>query len=381
MKKILEGLRVVEMGFYAVAPWSAKHLGALGAEVIKLEPPEGEPSHHVAPYINKTAALYIAANLNKRHVALDLKDAGKRAAVLELIQGCDIFMENMRPGTCERLGFGYEALRKLNPRIIFASASAYGHSGEMVSQAGADPFVQAFCGWCSVTGAEGTEGEMLRYMAHLDLTTAAALTEAILQALVARERHGMGQRIECSMLSASISLQTTRLAEYLATGKQPRPAGSTGTLYAPDEAFVCQDRKYIVVSATTQEQWVALCTAIAMPGLAADARFAVNASRLANLSELRGLIAGTFKSKPLTWWLLKLKQNGVPRAANADFEGVRDSAQVRANGYLQDLATSHWGEVLVEGMPWKFDRTPAGPHRPGGLKGEHTDAVMAERTH
>jgi len=379
MKKILDGIRVVEMGFYAVAPWSAKHLGAMGAEVIKLEPPEGEPAHHIAPYINKTAALYIAANLNKQHVALDLKDPAKRAAALGLIQGCDIFMENMRPGTCERLGFGYEALRKLNPRIIFASASAYGHSGDMASQAGADPFVQAFCGWCSVTGAEGTEGEMLRYMAHLDLTTAAALTEAVLQALVARERSGTGQRIDVSMLASSISLQTTRMAEYLATGQQPRPAGSAGTLYAPDEAFACQDRKYIVVSATTQEQWTGLCAALALPELAADARFAANVDRLENRKVLRGVLAEAFAAKPLTWWLLKLKQNEVPRAAIADFEAVRDNNQIRANGYLQDLATPHWGEVLVEGMPWNFDRTPAGPHRPGGLKGEHTDEVLARR--
>ena len=205
MAGILDGIRVVELGIYAVGPWAAKHLGAMGADVIKLEPVEGEGSHYIEPFLNGTAALYISANLNKRNVTLDLKKKDQHAYALEIIKNADVFIENMRPGTIDRLGLGYDKISKLNPGIIFASASAYGASGPMASEAGADPFVQAFCGWCSVTGEKGTEGEILRYMAHLDISTACVLTEAILHALLARERTGRGKKIELSMLAVAAS--------------------------------------------------------------------------------------------------------------------------------------------------------------------------------
>lgn len=376
MPGILEGIRVVELGFFAVGPWAAKHLGALGAEVIKLESPEGEPSHLIEPYINGTAALYISCNLNKQHVVLDIKQPDDYATAIEIIKTADVFIENMRPGTVDRLGLGYAKLSKINPRLIFASASAYGSSGPMANEAGADPFVQAFCGWCSVTGDKGTEGEILRYMAHLDLTTACVITEAILHALVARERTGRGQFIELSMLAAALSLQTTRLAEYFSSGKQPLPNGSVGTLFAPDQIFQCRDKKYIALSVTSEAQWRALGDAMGAPDLVSDKRFADNAARIQNRAELESALSALFMTKPLTWWLLQFKKYNIPASRILDYEDVQADPQIAANRFMERLETAHWGSILVEGAPWKFEKTPIAPNRPGGLKGEHNDQVL-----
>ena len=181
------------------------------------------------------------------------------------------------------------------------------------------------------------------------------------------------------MLAASIDLQNTRIAEYFATGEQPAPLGSKGRMFAPDAAFACADRKYIAVSATTDAPWRGLCQAMGLTALTHDPRFSNHQGRLDNSGALTDLLQAQFLAKPLTWWLLRLQRNGVPRSAAFDYQAIRDSAQVAANGFLQQLDTPHWGQVLVEGMPWQFDKTPAGPHRSGGLKGEHTAEVLAEQ--
>jgi crotonobetainyl-CoA:carnitine CoA-transferase CaiB-like acyl-CoA transferase len=373
----LDGIRVIELGLFAVAPWASKQLAVLGAEVIKVEDPAGEPSHFVDPHISGTAALYVSANLNKRHVTLDLKDPAEHQRALDLIRTADVFMENMRPGTAGRLGLGYEELSALNPRLVYASASAYGNSGRMADEAGADPFVQAFCGWCSVTGSPGTDGEMLRYMAHLDITTASMMAEAVLMALLSRERTGRGQKIQISMLAAAMALQSTRLAEYHATGVQPPPRGSASSTHAPDQAFRCQDGKYVFVSVLSDGQWARFCELLRVKGLAEDPRFATNRARLANLESLQDLLRPVFGAKPLTWWLLQFRRGEIPAGRALSFEDVQNDRQVLANRYVQELDTPHWGRVLVEGLPWTFERTPARSYRSGGLKGEHTDEVLA----
>jgi CoA:oxalate CoA-transferase len=374
----LSGIRVVEFGLFAVAPWASKQLAVLGADVIKVEDPAGEPSHYVDPHINGTAALYISANLNKRHIVLDLKDSAGLERALELARTADVFIENMRPGTIERLGLGYDDLSSANPQLIYASASAYGSSGPMSDEAGADPFVQAFCGWCSVTGSPGTDGEMLRYMAHLDITTASMMAEAILLALLSRERTGRGQKIEISMLSAAMALQATRLSEFHATGIQPPPRGSASSTHAPDQAFRCEDGKYVFVSVLSEDEWGRFCRLLEIESLSTDPMFATNASRLVHLPELVERLQPIFDRKPLTWWLLQFKRGEIPAGRALSFEEVQSDRQILANGFIQEIDTPHWGTVIVEGHAWHFGRTRPKDYEPGGLKGEHTDEVLEE---
>src|SRR5713101_870601 len=379
MAKPLDGIRVFDLTVAAVGPWASKLLGAMGADVIKVEAPGGDQlSHAVPPRIKGNSVLYISANHNKRMIELDLKQEADRAIALRIVEKSDVFVNNMRPGAVERLGLGYDVVAKINPRIVYVLASAYGRSGPMATEAGVDPTVQAFCGWCSSTGPEQGRGEMFRHLAHIDLTTATTITQAVLEALVARERGGLGQRIEIEMLTAAMALQTTRLAEYFATGEQPQPLGSASPTTAPHQAFECADRRFVAIGVERDEQWPAFCRAMKLPELIADPRFAGNPMRVRNRAALVEILEERFKSKPAAWWMIRLTNEKVPNGPPMSFDELRYHPQVRHNGHIVEIDTPHWGPLCVDGLPWKFSRTPAGPIRAGGKPGEHTAEVLAE---
>jgi crotonobetainyl-CoA:carnitine CoA-transferase CaiB-like acyl-CoA transferase len=379
MAKPLEGIRVFDLTVAAVGPWAMKLLGAMGADVIKVEAPGGDQlSHAVPPRIKGNSVLYISANHNKRMVELDLKREADRAIALRIVEKSDVFVNNMRPGAVERLGLGYDVVAKVNPRIVYVLASAYGRCGPMATEAGVDPTVQAFCGWCSISGPERGRGEMFRHLAHIDLTTATTITQAVLEALIARERTGMGQRIEIEMLTAAMALQTTRMAEYFATGRQPPPLGSGSSTTAPHQAFECQDKRFVAVGVERDEQWAPFCRAMKLAELIADPRFANNPLRVQNRAALMEILEKRFKSKPGAWWMIRLSKEKVPNGPILSFDQLRDHPQVRDNEHIVEIDTPHWGRLHVDGLPWKFSRTPAGPIRAGGKPGEHTLEVLAE---
>ena len=379
MSKPLDGIRVFDLTVAAVGPWAGKLLGAMGADVIKVEAPGGDQlSHAVPPRIKGDSVLYISANHNKRMIELDLKQEADRAIALRIVEKSDVFVNNMRPGAVERLGLGYEIVAQVNPRIIYVLASAYGRRGPMAGEAGVDPTVQAFCGWCSITGPEHGRGEMFRHLAHIDLTTANTITQAVLEALIARERTGQGQRIEIEMLTAAMALQTTRLAEYFATGVQPEPLGSAASTTAPHQAFECADRQFVAIGVERDEQWPGFCRAMKLPELITDQRFASNPMRVRNRAVLAEILQARFKSKPAAWWIIRLAQEKVPHGPLMNFDQLRYHPQVRDNEHIVEIDTPHWGRLHVDGLPWKFSRTPAGPIRAGGRPGEHTAEVLAE---
>jgi CoA:oxalate CoA-transferase len=378
MAGILDGIRVFDLTIAAVGPWASKLLGEMGADVIKIEAPEGELSHVIPPPIKGTAVLYISANFNKRHIVLDLKQEGDRATALKIIEKSDVFIQNMRPGAVERLGLGYDVVSQVNPRIVYVASSAYGRTGPMAKEAGIDPNLQALCGWCSITGQPGGQGEMFRHLAHLDISTSTMIVEAVLQALLARERTGKGQKIEIEMLSAALSLQSTRLAEYFATNQQPQPMGSAVPTTVPHQAFLCEDKKYIAVGVVSEDQWPRFCRAVKLEGLCDDPRFATNPKRVENRAALIPLLEERFLTKPAAWWVIRLTKEALPNSRIGDFETLRYHPQVIQNEQIVSIDTPHWGTLAVDGVPWKFDKTPAGPVRPGGLKGEHTEEVLRE---
>ena len=379
MTKILEGIRVFDLTIAAVGPWATKLLGSLGADVIKVEAPGGDRlSHAVPPMIKGNSVLYISANHNKRMIVLDLKKEADRAIALKIIKKSDVFVQNMRPGAVERLGLGYDVVAKVNPRTIYVAASAYGCRGPMAGEAGIDPTVQAFCGWCSITGPEHGRGEMFRHLAHLDITTATTITQAVLQALIARERTGRGQMIEIEMLTAAMALQTTRLAEYFATGEQPPPLGSAAATTAPHQAFECEDHRYLAIGVQRGEQWPGFCRALKLDELISDPRFATNPQRVRHRAELIPILAERLKTKPAAWWTIRLNKEQVPHGPFLTFEELRHHPQVLANGHIVEIDTPHWGQMYVDGLPWKFEGTPAGPIRAGGKPGEHTAQILEE---
>jgi crotonobetainyl-CoA:carnitine CoA-transferase CaiB-like acyl-CoA transferase len=377
--KILDGIRVFDLTIAAVGPWATKLLGEMGADVIKVEAPGGDRlSHAVPPLIKGNSVLYITANYNKRMIELDLKKEADRSIALKIIAKSDVFVQNMRPGVVERLGLGYDAVSQINPRMIYVAASAYGRVGPMAAEAGIDPTIQCFCGWCSITGPERGHGEMFRHLAHLDLTTATMITQSVLQALVARERTGRGQYVEIEMLTAAMALQTTRLAEYFATGVQPPPLGSATSTTAPHQAFECEDRKYLAVAVEHDGQWPGFCRALKLEHLIEDPRFATNALRVRHRAELVAVLTERFRAKPSMWWTIRLAKENIPHGRTLTFEQLRNHTQVGANQQIVEIDTPHWGRLYADGLPWKFERTPAGPVLAGGKPGEHTVEVLRE---
>jgi crotonobetainyl-CoA:carnitine CoA-transferase CaiB-like acyl-CoA transferase len=379
MAGILDGIRVFDLTVAAVGPWATKLLGELGADVIKVEAPGGDNlSHGVPPKIKGSSVLYISGNYNKRMIELNLKHEADRATALKIVEQSDVFVNNMRPGAVERLGLSYDVASCLNPKIVYVVACAYGRIGPMAQEAGIDPTVQSFCGWCGITGPEDGRGEMFRHLAHIDLTTATVVTQAVLQGLLARERTGKGQRIEVEMLRAAMAIQTTRLAEYFATGLQPRPLGSAASTTVPHQAFECANSQWLAVGVVNDTQWPGFCRAVKLDDLIADARFASNPLRVQHRAELIPMLAARFKTKPAAWWILRLTREQVPNGPFLTFDELRYHPQVLANRHIVELDTPHWGKLNVDGLPWKFDGTGAGPIRAGGLPGEHTAKVLAE---
>jgi len=374
--RILEGVKVFDLTQAAVGPWAVMLLGALGADVIKVEPPgPGDIARNVPPFVKGMSVLYFDCNINKRGINLDLKNARDREIAFKLIETSDIFMENMRAGTVERLGFGYEQVSKVNPRIIYGSANAWGPRGPMGAISGADPSVQAFCGWTSISGEPGGRGQFLRHFAHIDLTTSSYYTAAILQALVEREKTGKGMKVDVTMLGSALNLQTSRIAEFFATGKTPPRMGSATVTTVPHQAFLCQEGQWIAVGVVTDDQWQQLCKAIEAPALASDERFSTNPGRVQNQDELIPRLEKIFITKPVRWWEIKLDEHGVPNGRLYGFNDLRLHPQVRENQYIVDQDVGMYGTVYMGGLPWKFSKAETRMDR-NPVPGEHTQEVL-----
>lgn len=378
MSGILEGIRVFDMTLAAVGPWASKLLGELGADVIKVESPEPEMSHQIPPTIKGTGVLYVSANFNKRQIVLDLKTEEGRSKAYRLAAECDVFIQNMRPGAAEKLGFGYDDILLHRPDVVYVTASAYGRVGPMATEGGVDPLLQAFCGWTSITGPPGSDGEMFRHFAHIDITTSSNIVEAVLQALVHRERTGEGQHIEIEMITAALALQGTRLGEFFASGDQPPTMGSATTTSVPHEAFCCQDQEWLAVGLTHDDQWPGFCEALQLDELAGDSRYSTNAGRVTHRDELVPVIAARFASKPVAWWTRRLSDGGISHSRIQDFDVLRHHPQVLENSHIDHIETPHFGGLYIDAVPWDFEKTPAGPIVAGGLQGEHSDEIIDE---
>lgn len=368
----LEGLRVVDVSQGAVGPWAGSLLGQLGADVIKLEPPSGDFIRAIMPAKRGLSATYISMNSSKRAVTLDLKLKEERAQAQALVAKADVFIENFRPGVAERIGIGYAELAKLNPRLIYASASGFGPIGPMVPIGATDPHIQAFTGSCSVNGRPGGLRQRWRWYGHLDCNTAIHIVQSVLAALMERNRTGKGQYLEITMVEAALDLQRVRISEHLAGGK-PAPMGSATTYLVPDQAFRTQDRP-LAVSATSPRQWRALCSALGKPELAADARFATNPLRVRHRDELIAILEAAFRERPMQHWLERLQAAHVPCAAFTTFDEFRWHVHYLEN----EMVVMHdtvWGKLCLCGVPWTFGKTPV-TLTPASRPGEHTRQIV-----
>jgi crotonobetainyl-CoA:carnitine CoA-transferase CaiB-like acyl-CoA transferase len=378
-RRPLEGIKVFDLTAWMVGPWASRYLGALGADVLHVERP-GTPLAklgRVPPMIKGTSIGYLAWNFNKRGLALDLKDASHLAFARALIKECDVFLINMRPGVAERLGLGYEELAAENERLVYCSVTGWGTEGPIAAKQGADTHLQAYSGFWSVNGAEGGRPEYYRHYTQLDASTGNYATQAILFALVGRTRTGKGGRIDVTMLEAASAVQTLGLATAMVRDTDLEPLGSAGRWAAPDEAYECQDHRYIGVSATTGQQWHSLCQALGRTDLAGREEFADIRGRVAHRDQLRAEIAPVIASMPRAYWCLQLDRHAVPYGYLLDFDELRRHEQVRDNEYLVEVDAGFWDRVWTGGSPWRFDRYRTAWFAPP-LPGEHTEQIRAE---
>jgi crotonobetainyl-CoA:carnitine CoA-transferase CaiB-like acyl-CoA transferase len=275
----LSGLRVLDISGMGVGPVTGLFLAELGADVIKAEPPHGDLALTVPPKQRGTSALYISANLCKRGITLNLKEPSDLERAYRLAEQSDIFIENFRVGVVNRLGLSYDVLAECNPRLIYFSLSGFGPIGPLAFLPSIDSYIQAFSGFSSLNGSPGSRGESLRNIGFIDLSTSAFAVPAILAALIMREETGQGQHLIASMLEAATALQTSRIAEYIATGRAATPFGSGMPYAVPDQAFRVRDG-YLAISARTQADWERLCQAVQRDDLRQHPDYATLASRI-----------------------------------------------------------------------------------------------------
>lgn len=355
----LEGIRVLDMGAFGVGPQACGLLGILGAEVIRIEPDYGDGLMRVNPLINGMGTTYIIAHHNSKNIVLGLKDNEEDIRIArKLIEKSDIVIENRRVGALDRLGFGYEEASRINPRIIYASSAAYGHAGPMLKFGGADHFIQAVSGFASLNGQMDGPAEWVRYVALVDGTGSVVIVQACLVALVQRQITGRGLFIDLDEFSSSLFVQSTRIAEYFATGEEPRRMGSESTKVCPSKAYLAQDNQYILISAMKRSHWVSLCTALEMKELVDDERFITNQSRLEHRDEINRIIQEQIEDKPLVWWLWQLGRYNVPHSKVLNVEDLVQDPHIQANEYIVDLPSA-WGPIkCCTRVPWEFQETP-----------------------
>lgn len=356
----LAGTRVLDLSAFAVGPWAAALLGALGADVVKIDPPYGDHIRRVRPSRHGEATTYTVCNLGKRSIELDLKDPEHLALAHELAAQCDVVLENSREGAMDRLGMGFETLRAINPRVVYCASSSFGSTGPLATVGSTDPQGQAFSGFVSIQGAAGGSPEFLRYVAVVDLGTSAALVQAALVGLHRRARTGIGCAVRTSQLEGGLALQATRIAEHLVGGVAPGPLGSATTSAVPSQAFRCRDRTSLLVSAVDDGAWRRLCAALELPGLADDVRFATNRDRVAHRDVLVEVLTAEFGRYDAAWWRGRLRAHRVAHAVPLALDDLmRGTGPALTAGFLEELPHPVRGRIRVPRPPWRFSRTPA----------------------
>ncbi len=373
----LAGLRVLDLTAYAVGPWAASNLAQLGADVVRVDPPYGDPIRAVLPRKSGEPTTYMSTSLGKRSVILDLKDPAGHRTVLRLATAADVVLENSRAGTMDRLGLGYAALRATNPRLVYCSSSSFGDDGPMASMGSTDPQGQAFSGFASGNGTPGGNAQVLRYVALVDLGTSMQLLNAVLIGLVGRLRTGLGQHLRTSQMEAAIGLQLTRFAEFFASGTPSGPAGSATRSIVPSRAFRCSEGVWVSVTAHKEATWRALCATLALPEDVV-AGWDGNESRIAHRDELESLLADAIAERPSTWWTQVLPRNGVPCVRLRTLEEKPDEqAHLIHNRVVQRVRHPAGGTLAVSGPIWHFERTPAQLGEPE-LPGAHSEEILEQ---
>jgi crotonobetainyl-CoA:carnitine CoA-transferase CaiB-like acyl-CoA transferase len=373
----LVGIRVLEVGNYMAGPFCGMQLADLGAEVIKVEPPDGgDQVRRMAPLLDGEGSAFVRLNRNKRSIALNLKSPEGKEIFRKLVRTADVVVENLRPGTMSDLALGYDSLRELNPGLVYVAASGWGQDGPLSPQPGLDIMAQARSGLMSITGTPG--GDPVKVGVPVcDLVCALYGALAAVSALYARRETGAGQFIDVSLLEAGVSLAIWEAGKFFATGEIPRPQGSAHQSNAPYQAFASADG-WLTIGATTPPNWVSFCRALGLERLLEDPRYTDTSLRYRHRDTLIPEIEKVIATRPTAHWLTLLERAGVPCAPIEDFGQVFNDPHLNARHYFWNAPHPTLGQVRQLGSPMRFSDTPVRRQKAGPLLGEDSADLLSE---
>jgi crotonobetainyl-CoA:carnitine CoA-transferase CaiB-like acyl-CoA transferase len=377
MAQPLAGIRVIELANFIAGPLAGTLLADMGAEVIKVEPPQGDLGRATPPIRNGESVSFAALNRNKRSIVLDLKQPQAAEIVLKLAEKSDVFLEAYRPGALAKLGLGPAQVKAVNPRIVYTSVSGFGQTGPERRRAGINLIIEAFSGTLSVIGEPG-KMPLRPGVQTADVFGALFATYATLAGLVGAARAGEGRVADVSLVEASIAAAAWETAEYLETGIAPQPLGNRHRLTAPYQLFETSDGSYLAIGAPNDALFAALMQELGLAAHLADARFASYSRRKANEEAIVSLVEPAIKKRGAGELEAALMAAGIPCARVNNFEQVFAHPQIVARDMVKELEHPRLGKMRITRNPVLFDRDGPAIVRPAPLLGEHSIQVLGE---
>jgi crotonobetainyl-CoA:carnitine CoA-transferase CaiB-like acyl-CoA transferase len=377
---LLDGIRVLDLTNVLAGPFATLHLALAGAEVIKIENPQGGDLARKlgnVPKLNQElmGTSFLAQNANKKSLTLNLKHEEARSIFRALAADADIIVENFRPGVMDRLGLSYASLRETNPRLIYCAISGFGQSGPDAFKPAYDQIIQGLSGVMDVNGDERLHPLRCGFPV-CDTVGGLNAAFAIMAALYSRERTGEGQFIDVAMLDSVMPLMGWVAANLLIGGQKPVPMGNDNFTAAPSGTFATEDG-YINIAANQQEQWEAVCDVLGVSELTRDERFEKRDVRKANRKALTPLLEARLREKPTAYWVEALNAKGVPSGEIADLGSALTSPQMQHRGTIQDVVEPGLGPLKLFGLTAKFEKTPGGIDSPPPRLSAHTGEILA----
>ncbi len=377
MPGALSHLKVVDLTSNLSGPYCAMLLADQGADVIKVERKgDGDVLRKTPPFVNGESAPFMLWNRNKRSIELDLKDPGDLEICKKLALEADVFIENYRPGVADRLGLGYDVLRKLNPRLVYCSVSGFGQTGPYGPRGGFDLIAQAMSGLMSICGDE--DGPPHRLPIPISDTSGGMFAAVgVLTALASREQTGKGQQVDVSLFESAISKCVYEAAYYFATDERPPKLGQQHRGSSPYQVFKTKDG-WMVLGASQQNLWIKACEVLDCMPLTEDPRFLTKADRVANNKALVALLQERFSTGTSQEWFEKLDAVGVPAGPVQYHDEVFHDPHVMAREMVVEVDHPAAGRHRTLGTPVKLSDTPGSVRRPAPMLGEHTEEILAE---
>ena len=378
MVRALDGILVIDLSRVLAGPYCTMELADMGATVVKIEiPGSGDDTRaYGPPFLHGESTYFMSVNRNKKSMTLNLKHAQGKEILRQLLQKADVLVENFRPGTLDSLGFGYDAVHALNPRLIYCSISGFGQTGPYAQRPGYDLIAQAEGGVMSLTG-EPDSPPLKVGLSFADITAGMNAFAGILLALLARQRSGEGQRVDVSLLDCQVALLTYQAGIYFATGKSPERLGNKHPSITPYETFEASDG-HIIIACGNQGFWEKFCKLAALEHLLVDDRFTTMKKRVENRAELSPLVAAAIQTRTRREWYELLDREGIPCGLIKNVVEVCTDPQVLARDMVVQLNHPTAGSIRVNGVPIKLSATPGEVNDPPPLLGQHTEAILSE---